>query len=438
MKPMANKGMRTAIIHYWLVGMRGGEKVVEALCEMFPDADVFTHVYDPKKISPTITSHPVHTSFIQKLPFARRLYKQYMPLMPGALERLDLSAYDLVISSESGPAKGVIVRPDALHVCYCHTPMRYLWDQYHHYHEASGMLSRTGLSLLSGRLRQWDVTSAARVDHFIANSTAVASRVRKYWRRSAEVISPPVDTAKFVARQDRDDFYLHVGELVPYKRVDIAVEACTLLERRLVVIGDGPDMAALKAKAGPTVEFLGRVPDDVLADHYARCKALLFPAEEDFGIVPVEAMAAGAPVLAFSRGGARDYVSDGETGLFFDDQSPQGLVGSIIRYEMMEDRFDHHAIAAFARGFDRAVFDQNMKSAILRVMDGEPDMDGHRDALAERWRNDAPVAVPLLRSAVATKRTNAAPVAHLETGKAKPSIERLPSANGSNEARPPA
>lgn len=378
--------MKTAIVHYWLVGMRGGEKVVEALCELFPDADIFTHVYDPRKISATIKQHSVKTSFIQGLPFSRRLYKQYMPLMPGALERLDLTDYDLVISSESGPAKGVIVRPDALHVCYCHTPMRYLWDQYHQYYQGAGMLSRLGMTMLSGGLRQWDVTSAARVDHFIANSHAVASRIEKYWRRSAEVIAPPVETAKFNARLDRDDFYLHVGELVPYKRVDIAVDACTMLGKRLIVIGDGPEMSALKAKAGPTIEFLGRVPDTALADHYAKCKALLFPAEEDFGIVPVEAMAAGAPVLAFGRGGARDYVVPGETGLFFDRQSPQGMLEAIVRFEIEEDAYNHRDIARFARKFDRMVFDHQMKTSILNQFDRHTNMDAFGADLRKAWQ----------------------------------------------------
>jgi glycosyltransferase involved in cell wall biosynthesis len=356
--------MKVAIIHFWLVNMRGGEKVLEALCDLFPEADIFTHVYDPKKVSPKIRERKVYTTFIQKLPFARKHYQKYLPFMPMALEQLDLSEYDLVISCESGPAKGVIVRPDALHICYVFTPMRYLWDQYTQYRKSAGGLTRLLMPWLTSNLRQWDVTSAARVDHFISISNAVTRRIRKYWRRDAELIAPPVDVDRFDWTGQRDDFYLHVGELVPYKRVDLAVKACTMLGRKLIVIGDGPEMKKLKKMAGPTVEFVGRVPDEILTEHYQRCRALLFPAEEDFGIVPVEAMAAGAPVIAYARGGAEDTIIDGRTGVTFKEHNVGGMITGIVRFEMDEDSFEPSRIAKHARNFDRELFKERFMAAV--------------------------------------------------------------------------
>ncbi len=360
--------VRVAIIHYWLVNMRGGEKVLEALCELYPDADIFTHVYNPKAMSPRIRRHNVRTTFIQKLPGALRHYQKYLPLMPMALEELDLSAYDLVISSESGPAKGVIVRPDAVHICYCHSPMRYIWDQYTQYRNSAGFFARLAMPWIASGLRQWDVTSAARVDYFIANSKAVARRIRKYWRRDAEVIAPPVDVSRLDAASERDDFYLHVGELVPYKRADIAVRACSMLDRRLIVIGDGPELKRLKKMAGPSVEFLGRLPDDLLYEHYARCRALLFPGEEDFGIVPVEAMAAGAPVIAFGRGGSEDTIIDGHTGITFREQSVASMLSAIIEFEMDEAAFSATNIAAHAHKFERNVFKDRFAQTVRAIM----------------------------------------------------------------------
>ncbi|MDP3740474.1 MAG: glycosyltransferase [Hyphomonadaceae bacterium] len=367
---------KVAIIHYWLVNMRGGEKVLEELCQMFPQADIYTHVYTPSKVSDIIRQHDVHTTFVSRLPMARKHYRKYLPLMPLALEQLDLSKYDLVISSEAGPAKGVIVRPDALHICYCHSPMRYIWDQFPTYHSSSGFFTRMLMPWLASRLRQWDVTSAARVDHFVANSTSVASRINKYWRRDADVVPPPVETARFDASQPRDDFYLYVGEMVPYKRADIAINACSMMERRLIVIGDGPDSKRLRKMAGPTIEFLGRVPDDILAEHYARCRALLFPTEEDFGIVPVEAMASGAPVIAFGRGGAKDYVIPGVTGVFFDEQTGAGLVGGIARFEMIEHTFDSARLAEQAAYFHKDLFRKRFGSIVRSLLDrGKPVSD---------------------------------------------------------------
>jgi glycosyltransferase involved in cell wall biosynthesis len=378
---------RVAIVHYWLVSMRGGEKVLEALCELFPEADIFTHVYNAEAMSPALRKHRVFTTFINGLPFARKHYQKYLPLMPTALETLDLSAYDVVISSESGPAKGVIVRPDALHICYCHSPMRYIWDQYATYRASAGFLTRLAMPWIANSLRQWDVTSAARVDHFVANSKAVARRIRKYWRRDADVIAPPVDVSRFDAFTPREDFYLHVGELVPYKRADLAVRACSMLDRRLIVIGDGPEMKNLKRMAGPTVEFVGRLPDELLAEHYARCRALLFPAEEDFGIVPVEAMASGAPVIAFGRGGSEDTIVDGHTGVVFHEQTVASMLSAIIEFEMDASRFSAENIAAHAAKFERAVFKERFAQTVRTLLARQGSERGRADGAGDGSRS---------------------------------------------------
>lgn len=288
--------MRVALVHYWLVGMAGGERVLEALCRMYPQADIFTHVLDRRALSPDIAGHHIETTFINRLPGSRKQYQRYLPLMPLALEQLDLTGYDLVISSESGPAKGVITRADSLHVCYCHTPMRYLWDTWPDYMASAGALTRLGMRLLLPGLRRWDLASSFRVDHFVANSRTVARRIRKHWRREAAVVYPPVHIAAFTARErPGGEFYLCLGRLTHYKRVDLAVKACSRLNRPLVVVGKGEALKALQAEAAPCVRFLGRQDDVAVADLLARSKALLFPGEEDFGIVPLEAAASGTP-----------------------------------------------------------------------------------------------------------------------------------------------
>jgi glycosyltransferase involved in cell wall biosynthesis len=364
----SHRKLKVAIVHYWLVNMRGGERVIEDLCKLFPDADIFTHSYAPENVSPTIRQHRVTTTFVSRLPFARTHFRKYLPLMPYALEHLDLSAYDLVISSESGPAKGVIVRPDALHICYCHSPMRYIWDQYAPYYASAAGATRFIMPWAATPLRQWDVTSAARVDHFVANSRCVAERIRKYWRRDAEVIPPPVDVKRFNATRARDDFYLHVGEMVPYKRTDLAIQACNALGRRLIVIGDGAEAKSLRKLAGPTIEFIGRASDEVVADHYARCRALLFAGEEDFGIVPVEAMASGAPVIAFGRGGVRDSILADVTGVFFDTQDVDSLIAAMQRFETLETEFDRQTLVARAKQFGREHFRERFSATVLSLL----------------------------------------------------------------------
>lgn len=356
--------MKVAIVHYWLVTMRGGEKVVEAVCELFPQADIFTHVYDPSAVSPTIRQHKVTTTFIQKLPLAGKKYQSYLPLMPLALEQLDLRAYDLIISSESGPAKGVITRPDATHICYCHTPMRYVWDMYLDYRKSAGTLKKLLMLPLIHYLKMWDYVSAGRVDYFIANSRFVAERIAKHYRCPAEVIHPPVATADFEPSPGHEDFYLVMGQLVGYKRVDIAVEAFNRLGRRLVIIGEGEALAEVKRMAGPKVEVLGWQPFTVIRDHLARCRALVFPGEEDFGIVPVEAMACGKPVIAYQAGGALETVINGETGLFFGQQTSDSLIDAVQRFESAESAFDAQRIAGHARMFDKEIFKKKITGFI--------------------------------------------------------------------------
>ena len=360
--------MRVAIIHYWLVGMRGGERVLEALCELFPNADIYTHVYDPAQISETINSHKVRTTFIQRLPMATRLYRRYLPLMPIALEQIDLRGYQLVLSNESGPVKGVIRDPGALHICYCLTVPRYLWDMYHNYLEESGPVTRMLMRLIIHYLRIWDYASAARVDHFIADSRFAADRIAAYYRRTAEVIYPPVDVESFRSTAAREDFYLMVGELVRYKRFDLAVQAFNAMGKPLVIIGKGPELKSLRRQAGPNVTLLGNQPASVLREHYARARALIFPGIEDFGLVPVEAMASGCPVIAYRGGGALETVVEGRTGIFFEEQSCDSLIEAIGRFERDEHRFSTQAMVEHARNFGREKFKRLMSQAIEREL----------------------------------------------------------------------
>jgi glycosyltransferase involved in cell wall biosynthesis len=336
--------------------MRGGEKVLEALCDIFPDADIITHVVDRNAVSDKILSHNIKTTFISKLPMAKRLYQSYLPLMPLALEQVDMREYDLVISCESGPAKGIIPAPNALHVCYCHSPMRYVWNMYHDYRASAGLLSRITMPFLTHYLRNWDQGAAARVDAFIANSHAVAERIMKYYRRESTVIHPPVDLDTFspVAAEEVGEDYVMVGELVRYKRPDLAVEAFNRSGKRLVVMGGGQMLNEIRQMAGPTVDVRGAVGLDELHYRLARAKALVFPGEEDFGIVPVEALACGRPVIAFGRGGALDTVVDGVTGITFNEPTVESLLDAITRFEAHS--FDTGRILRFAATFSRERF----------------------------------------------------------------------------------
>lgn len=355
---------KVAIVHYWLVTMRGGERVIERLLHLFPNADIFTHVYDPARVSRTIAERKVTTSFIQRLPGARRHYQKYLPLMPMALEELDLRGYDLVISSESGPAKGVITDPDAMHLCYVHSPMRYLWDHYHQYRESTGMLNRALMPFLFHRLRTWDVASASRVDRYVANSHFIQRRIERAWHMPSNVVHPPVEVSLFRPSDVVDDSYLWVGQLVPYKRPDLAVAAFNQLGLPLTVVGDGPMAGQLRKMAGPTVKIIPRLDFASLRAHYARCRGFIFTAEEDFGIVPVEVMASGRPIIAFAKGGALDTVIDRQTGVFFDEQSVESLADAIARFEDWLPGFDPRSAVMQASRFSPAAFD----AGILRSL----------------------------------------------------------------------
>jgi glycosyltransferase involved in cell wall biosynthesis len=376
--------MRVAIVHYWLVTMRGGEKVVAELCRLWPGADLFTHVIVPERIDPEILKHRITTSFVARLPFAKTRYRTYLPLMPLALEEFDLSGYDLVISSEAGPAKGVVPAPGALHVCYVHSPMRYVWNMYHAYRAQLGGAGRLLWSPVAHYLRGWDHQTAARVDLFVANSDNVAARIRRYWGRDATVIHPPVAVGDFAPTAAHDGTYLLAGQLVGYKRADLAVEAFNRSGRRLVVIGDGEQLKDLRRSAGPTVEILGPQPFPVLRDRLARCRALVFPGEEDFGIVPVEAMASGKPVIAYGRGGALETVVEGRTGLFFHRQTPDELNAALDRFEAEATAFDPAAIARHAARFDAAIFRERFAAVVDGVVRGRSVPDAIRsDPTAE-------------------------------------------------------
>jgi glycosyltransferase involved in cell wall biosynthesis len=353
--------MKVAIVHYWLLGMRGGEKVVEALCRLFPNADLFTLFYQPDRVSSLIRSRRVTTSFLNP---GRRIYRSLLPLMPMALEQFDLREYDLVISSESGPAKGVITKADARHICYCHTPMRYLWDLYPDYLRdfTHSKLRRALMSPLAHYLRLWDFAAAGRVDHFIANSENTKRRVMKAYRRDAQVIYPPVPVDTFFHRPS-EDYFLIVSELAPYKRLDYAVRAFSSTGRRLRIVGDGPEYKRLRGLAGKNVEFCGRTPDHELRALYSGCRALLLPGEEDFGITIVEALASGKPVIAFARGGALEVVPD-RGGVLYDRCDEQGLTEALLRFEALEATFNPLSLRAHAARFREERFAEQFMAAV--------------------------------------------------------------------------
>ena len=347
--------MKSAIVHYWLVRRRGGELVLDALAELMPGADLISHVVDRKLMQGPLADRTVRETFIHRLPFARTRYPAYLPLMPLALEMMDMSAYDVIVSSEAGPAKWVIKDPDAWHICYCHSPLRYIWDQRDIYLQKIPALARPLAHAYASHLRHSDQLSAMRVDRFVANSSFVARRIASYYRRDAEVIHPPVDVDRFSIRADGEDYYLFAGELRGYKGAALAIEACNRLNRKLYIVGGGAH-ADLQRLAGPNIRFLGRLSDADYDLTLSRCRALLFPGVEDFGIIPVEVMAAGRPVIARAKGGAMDSVVHGETGLHYTDPSVDGLIGAITAFEAEEAAFTPENCVRQARKFGRDVF----------------------------------------------------------------------------------
>ncbi|MBV9743848.1 MAG: glycosyltransferase [Acidobacteriia bacterium] len=352
--------MRAAIVHYWLLNRRGGEKVLEAICRLLPQADIYTLFCDPETLSQELRRRRITTSFLNP---ARRWYRALLPLMPMALESFDLRGYDLVVSSESGPAKGVIVPATTRHICYCHTPMRYIWELYPEYRNeyVKAPLARALIAPISNYLRLWDFASAARVDEFIANSENTRTRIWKTYRRESEVIYPPVEVDTFYWKPPRD-YFLIVSELVPYKRIDTAVRLFTRTGRRLVIVGGGPEYRPLRSMAGKTVEFSGRLRDGELRELYASCRALILPGEEDFGMTAVEALASGKPVIALGRGGARESVplTDPCGGVLYDSPDEASLDTALRQFETLEPRIRAGDLARYARPFSAAEFARKM------------------------------------------------------------------------------
>jgi glycosyltransferase involved in cell wall biosynthesis len=357
--------MRVAIIHDYLNQYGGAERVLEALHELYPQAPVYTSIYDAEAMPAAYKSWDIRTSFMQNLPAWRKHFRRYFLLYPSAFEHFDLSQYDLIISSSSAYAKGVIPRPGAIHICYCHTPMRFAWrtDDYVNREQIGGVQGAI-LPLALTYVRLWDAVSSWRVDAFVANSHEVAGRIKRYYNRQATIIPPPVDLPPYEPRQ-AESYYLAGGRLIPYKRLELAVLACNALRVPLKIFGDGRDRSALERIAGPTVEFLGWVSEERRRDLFARCRAFLFPGEEDFGITPLEAMGAGRPVIAYAAGGARETIINGVTGRFFTEQTPAALAVAIATAR--HDNYDPAAIRAHAEQFARPLFLSRMRAFIEQV-----------------------------------------------------------------------
>ncbi len=366
--------MKVALVHDYLNQMGGAERVVLAVHELFPEAPLYTSIYDPKRVDPAFQKIDIRTSFMQKLPFVTTHHQPYLPLYPFAMESLDLRGYDLVLSSSSAFGKGVITRPETLHICYCHTPMRWCWNYYEYVErEQIGKIARKVLPLFITGLRIWDQTSAMRVDHFIANSPVVAERISKYYRRDAIVIPPPVEASRFPfdPRTQPEDYFLIVSRFLPYKRIDLAISACNALHLPLVIIGSGRYEKELRKMAGPTIRFLGRLSDAEVLDYYAHCRALLLPGEEDFGITPLEAQASGRPVIAYGAGGALTSVIDGVTGAFFDEQTVESLTAVLAAFD--EHTYDPETIRNHALEFDKPRFHRRILQFIeAKMSEGKP------------------------------------------------------------------
>ena len=364
--------MRVALVHDYLNQYGGGEKVLEVFAEIFPDAPIYTLIYDNKITDKILPGREIRASFLQKIPFIKSHHRFFPPLMPLAVEKLDLSDYDMVISDSAAFSKGVITKPGALHICYCHTPTRYAWDDSHKYVKEFSMpsLAKIFVPFFMNYLRLWDREATYRVDKFICNSNFVAQRIKKYYRQKAEVIYPPVDgdfftpvdPAKSPLATNEASYYLMVGRLLVYKRFDIAIEAFNKLELPLKIIGTGPEMKKIKRMANWNIEFLGEMRGEKLKEYYQNCQALIFPQEEDFGIVALEAMACGRPVIAYRGGGALESVKEGETGVFFNEQTANSLAEAVKKFD--PSKFNPKLIRQHALKFDKQIFKKKIKDFI--------------------------------------------------------------------------
>lgn len=362
--------MNVALVHDYLVQYGGAERVLEAFADMFPEAPIFTLIYDKEAMHGVFEGRDIRTSFLQKVPWAKRNHRIFPLLMPLAIEQFDFRSFDLVLSDSSSYAKGIITGPETLHVSYMHTPMRYAWDDCHKYVEDFGfprMVTRL-VPFFMSPIRLWDQASASRPDHIIANSHFVANRIAKYYRRSAEVIHPPVDATLFRISPpaERKDYFLMVGRLIAYKRHDIAIRAFNELKLPLKIIGRGPEYDRLKKIAGPMIEFLGRVPDEELPRYYSECRAFIFPQEEDFGIVAFEAFASGRPLIAFRGGDIPEHLEEGKMGVFFDRQTPDDIVAAVRKFR--DDEYDPEYIREKALAFDCPVFTRKIRSSLDRAL----------------------------------------------------------------------
>lgn len=378
----ANRTMKVAIVHDWLVIYGGAERVLEHIIDLYPQADLFSLIdFVSEDQRHFLRGKKPTTSFLQKIPGARQHYRKLLPLMPLAIEQLDLSGYDLIISSHYSVAKGVLTGPNQTHVCYCHSPMRYAWDHYHEYLREMNL--ERGLKSWFARwqlhrIRGWDIQSANGVDQFMANSQFVAKRIAKFYRRESTVIPPPVDTELFRLETQREDYYVCAGRFVPFKRIDLVAQAFAHMpDKRLVLIGDGPEMDKIKAKAGLNCTFTGFLPPDQVRDHLSKARAFIFPSEEDFGIVPVEAQACGTPVIAYGRGGALETVmpwtahasdSQAPTGLFFHEQTAQSLIEAVLQFETIADQLDAVKICAHAQSFSVAAFKSSFERTVQAAL----------------------------------------------------------------------
>lgn len=366
--------MRVALIHDWLTGMRGGERVLEAVCKIYPEADIHTLFHFRGKVSPTIESHRIQSSFLQYSPFLNRYYRYHLPIFPHAIKTLNLHSYDLILSFSHCVAHGAPTKPTQCHICYCFTPMRYIWDQYDTYfRNAPWPMRKLILPRTIKHLRQWDRNASRQVNAYLTSSHLVHSRIQKYYNRQAEIVAPPVDSDFFTPGNKKDDYFLIVSALSPYKRLDLAIQACNRLQLRLKIIGWGPEKRRLQLMAGPTVEFLGRLPDTALLSHYRQCRALLFPGLEDFGITPLEAQACGRPVIAFRGGGVSETVIEPETGIFFEEQTVDSLISAIRRFQSMQFTVDR--CRKQADRFSLPRFESQFKSAIEKQV---AQFDTHR------------------------------------------------------------
>ncbi len=360
---------RVVLVHDWLTGMRGGEKVLESFCRLFPDADILTLVHVPGSVSSTIERHRIRTSIVQHLPARARYYRYYLPIFPSAIEGFDLDDADLVVSTSHCAAKSVVPTGRAVHICYCHSPMRYAWDQFEAYfgRERIGTIPHAAARPVMAWLARWDRSTAHRVDRFVANSRFVAGRIARYYNRSASVVHPPVDVLFFTpGAEPPAPYFLVVSALVPYKRVDVAIRAALRLDVPLKIVGTGPELPRLQAIAGPRIEFLGSVDDDTLRALYRRARALVLPAEEDFGISPVESLACGRPVVALGRGGAVETVTDGVTGRLVDAPAPDAFADAMR--DIGQRAFDPATLARHAAAFSGERFDAEFRQIVTETL----------------------------------------------------------------------